>query len=77
MRKWTLDLQFEEKQDDTADVIVLPTTELDLSVPTVHLVDVKSRSLDKRGMPQNIISALKLAKMAAEMIDRETFDSHD
>ena len=77
MRDWAPDNLFDEKQDDTADVIVLASRAPDLMVPTVHLVDVKAHSLDKRGMPQNIISARKVAKMCRAMIDSRAFDSHD
>lgn len=77
MRQWSKDNLFEEKQDDTADILVLASDEPDLSIPTVHLIDVKSRSLDKRGQPQNIISAKKVAEMCADMLDSDSYDSHD
>jgi hypothetical protein len=77
MGSWTASKQFEEKQNDTADIVVLPSAALDLNSGPVHLVDVKTYSRDKAGQPPNIISALKLAMMCTLMIDANNFDSHD
>lgn len=77
LEKWTPDAPLVEKQDDTADVVVLPTTAVDLNIPTVHLIDVKSSQVSKIAQPPNIISARKVAAMAKTMLETGNFDSHD
>ncbi len=77
MRNWSEENQFDEKQNDTADIIVLPTQSLDLHVGPVHLVDAKTYQEERQGQPPNIISALKLAHMCKDMIDSDNFGSHD
>lgn len=68
--KWTIENQFGEKQNDTADILIV---EKDF----YHIVDVKTRNLSIKGMAPNIISAFKLASLCALMIDNEEFDNFD
>jgi len=77
MRDWSPTNPFEEKQDETADVVVLPSESLDLHTGPIHLVDAKTYQEERRGRPPNIISALKLAHMCKDMIDSDNFGSHD
>jgi hypothetical protein len=74
---WAPDRPFVEKQNDTADVIVLEDAGLDLFAGPVHLIDVKTYNITAKGQPPNIISALKLAKMARGMIEEANYTSHD
>lgn len=67
-RLWSPDKIFEEKQDDTADMLYYKDDFYDL-------IDVKTRNIGKKAMPPNIISAYKLAKLCALMIDNNDFDS--
>jgi hypothetical protein len=77
LRDWTPENPLEEKQNDTADIVVLPTEELDLSLSPVHLVDVKSAQTARPAQPPNIISARKIAAMCKSMLDTANFTSHD
>ena len=61
---------FEEKQDDTADILYNEDTYFDI-------IDVKTRNMGKKAMAPNIISAVKLAKMCSLMIDNDDFDNID
>lgn len=67
---WNSNSVFEEKQNDTADIIV---TENDF----YDIIDVKTVNTSKLAQPPNIISALKLAKMSKLMIENDDYDSHD
>lgn len=69
-REWTFDSQFEEKQNDTADILVVKDN-------FFNIIDVKTFCIAKNGQPPNIISAYKLAKMCALMIKDNDFSSHD
>jgi type II restriction enzyme len=66
--KWSIDNPFEEKQNDTADVLVV-------NDGNYEIIDVKTRNLSKVAQPPNIISAYKLAQVCARMIDNEEFDN--
>jgi hypothetical protein len=60
---WTTTAQFTEKQDDTAESVVLPSASLSLDnakngPPT--LIDVKTQDADVKSRAPNIISAEKL-----------------
>lgn len=66
--KWHLDSPFEEKQNDTADILVVDNH-------FYEIIDIKTRNLDKKSQPPNIISAYKLAQTCAKMIDNAEFDS--
>ncbi len=67
---WSTTKPFEEKQDDTADILV---TEKGY----YQLIDVKTVNTGKKAQAPNIISARKLAKMSKLMIENNDFDSHD
>ena len=64
--KWEVDNRFEEKQNDTADVIVVDNN-------YYEIIDVKTRNVSKSAQPPNIISAYKLAQMCALMLDNKEF----
>ncbi|MDR2066173.1 MAG: HincII family type II restriction endonuclease [Prevotellaceae bacterium] len=66
--KWSLENPFEEKQNDTADIIVVYND-------FYELIDIKTRNISKSAQPPNIISAYKLAQLCARMIDNKEFDN--
>lgn len=66
--KWSTENPFEEKQNDTADVLVVDDNKYEI-------IDVKTRNLSKIAQPPNIISAYKLAQVCAKMLDNEEFDN--
>jgi type II restriction enzyme len=77
--EWTKKRQFSEKQNDTAETIILPSRKLEIrsngGKPLI-LVDVKTQNNDKRSQPPNIISANKVAnfcRAALEFEDRLAF----
>lgn len=65
-RAWSPQNIFEERQNDTADILYYENGFYDI-------IDVKTRNFSKDAMPPNIISAYKLAKMCALMIDNEEY----
>lgn len=65
-RKWSPQNLFEEKQNDTADIIFHKNAYYDL-------IDVKTRNIGKAAQAPNIISAFKLAKACASMIDNNEY----
>ena len=65
---WRPDAVFEEKQNDTADILWH-------SDGVFNLIDIKTRNLKKKAQAPNIISATKLAQTCALMIDNEEFDT--
>lgn len=65
---WSPDHIFEEKQNDTADILYYEDG-------FYNLIDVKTRNKSKSAMPPNIISGYKVARMCALMIDNEEFDN--
>ncbi len=67
-KKWTSTNQLKEKQDDTADTLLI-------SGNFHHIIDVKTRNIDKKALAPNIISAKKLAEMSLIMIKETDFDS--
>lgn len=67
-KAWTPQNIFEEKQNDTADILYY-------NDGVYNIIDVKTRNKSKTAMPPNIISAYKLAKMCALMIDNEEYDT--
>lgn len=67
-REWTPAHVFEEKQNDTADILYYDNL-------FYNIIDVKTRNISKDAQPPNIISAYKLAKMCALMLDNEDFDN--
>ncbi|KKQ84009.1 restriction endonuclease [Candidatus Jorgensenbacteria bacterium GWC1_48_12] len=68
--EWSVSNLFVEKQNDTADILVTEKS-------FFNLIDVKTYNIAKNGQPPNIISAYKLAKMCALMLDTSDFSSHD
>lgn len=69
-RDWNPSNIFEEKQDDTADILWHEGNYFDI-------IDVKTRNMSKKAMAPNIISAYKLAQACALMIDNGDFNSVD
>jgi type II restriction enzyme len=66
--KWSIENPFEEKQNDTADILVVKKN-------FYELIDIKTRNISKSAQPPNIISAYKLAQLCAKMIDNNKFDN--
>ena len=66
--KWSIDNPFEEKQNDTADILVVDNN-------FYEIIDIKTRNISKKAQPPNIISAYKLAQTCAKMIDNQEFDN--
>ncbi len=67
-RSWAETVPFEEKQDDTADVLLTDDQ-------SYEIIDVKTRAMHKKAQPPNIISGYKLAQMCAIMLDNEEYDN--
>lgn len=67
-KAWSFENPFEEKQNDTADILVVVENRF-------NLIDVKTRNISKSAQAPNIISAYKLARLCAIMLDNEEFDS--
>ncbi|MCD4794814.1 MAG: HincII family type II restriction endonuclease [Bacteroidales bacterium] len=65
--KWSIENPFEEKQNDTADILVVKDD-------FYELIDIKTRNISKSAQSPNIISAYKLAQVCAKMIDNDEFD---
>ena len=65
-KEWSPQNIFEERQNDTADILYYNNG-------FYNIIDVKTRNRSKTAMPPNIISAYKLAKMCALMIDNEEY----
>lgn len=68
MSEWTPSNQFGEKQNDTADIIVIDNDLMDI-------IDIKTRNRGLAAQPPNIISAFKLANLMTVLIDENNFDS--
>ncbi|MBQ6378730.1 MAG: HincII family type II restriction endonuclease [Prevotella sp.] len=66
--KWAPDNLFEERQNDTADILYFESG-------FYNIIDVKTRNLEKTAQPPNIISAYKLAQMCAYMIENKEYNS--
>jgi hypothetical protein len=58
---------FDEKQNDTADILVVKDG-------FYEIIDIKTRNLSKSAQPPNIMSAFKLAQVCAKMLDNREFD---
>ena len=67
-KAWNPNNIFEEKQNDTADILWHDGTFFDI-------IDVKTRNMSKKAQAPNIISAYKLAQACALMIDNEDYSS--
>ena len=66
--KWSIDNPFDEKQNDTADILVVKDD-------FYEIIDIKTRNLAKSAQAPNIISAYKLAQVCAKMIDNKEFSN--
>ena len=66
--KWSIESPFDEKQNDTADILVVKDN-------FYEIIDIKTRNLSKSAQAPNIISAFKLAQVCSRMIDNQEFDS--
>lgn len=66
--KWSIENPFEEKQNDTADILVV-------NDKFYELIDIKTRNIFKSAQPPNIISSYKLAQLCAKMLDNKEFDN--
>lgn len=66
--KWSIETPFDEKQNDTADILVVKDGMYDM-------IDIKTRNLSKAAQPPNIISAFKLAQVCAKMLENKEFNS--
>jgi len=66
--KWSIENPFEEKQNDTADIIVVKND-------FYEIIDIKTRNISKFAQPPNIISSFKLAQLCAKMLDNKEFDN--
>lgn len=67
-RDWSPERIFEERQNDTADILWHDNGHFDI-------IDIKTRNMSKSAMPPNIISAYKLVQACALMIDNDDFRS--
>ncbi|GEM55490.1 restriction endonuclease [Flavobacterium branchiophilum] len=65
--KWSSENPFDEKQNDTADILVVKDN-------FYEIIDIKTRNLSKSAQPPNIISAFKLAQVCSKMIDNKEYD---
>ena len=69
-KDWTPQNVFEEKQDDTADIIFHKDN-------FFELIDVKTRNVSKYAQAPNIISSYKVAQMCAVIIDNKDYNNID
>lgn len=68
---WSPNSLFEEKQDDTADILIVDG----IPANKFQIIDVKTTNLSKDAQPPNIISAEKLANTCLYMLDNNDFES--
>ena len=68
MTKWDTDNLFREKQNDTADILVVDKN-------FYEIIDIKTRNLSKKAQPPNIISTYKLAQTCTKVIDNQEFNT--
>lgn len=74
--KWSQVELFEEKQNDTAEIVVIPSKKLVIEVDHVRpvtLIDVKTQDVGKKAQAPNIISAEKVANVCKLAIESESF----
>lgn len=67
--KWSIENPFEEKQNDTADILVVKDN-------FYELIDIKTRNISKSAQPPNIISAYKLGGCNANTVSCVRFRSN-
>lgn len=61
---WTVEKQIEERQNDTADILVFKDG-------CYNIIDVKTTNASKKAQPPNIISAYKLAQMCSLILSSD------
>lgn len=66
--KWSVENPFDEKQNDTADILVVKDG-------FYEIIDIKTRNITKSAQSPNIISAYKLAQVCAKMLDNQEFEN--
>ena len=66
--KWSIENPFDEKQNDTSDILVVIDG-------FYELIDIKTRSISKSAQSPNSISAFKLAQVCAKMLDNKEFEN--
>lgn len=71
VKNWSINNLFKEKQNDTADILLIDG----FPASKFHIVDVKTTNISKKAQAPNIISAEKLAKACALMLDTNDFDT--
>jgi hypothetical protein len=74
--KWTNEDLFEEKQNDTAEIVILPSRKIAIEVDhvrPVRLIDVKTQDTGKKAQAPNIISAEKIANVCKLALQSEGF----
>lgn len=79
-KDWSASTLFTEKQDDTAESIILPTKSLRIrpaSDKPLTLIDVKTQDADVKSRPPNIISARKLLNACIMAINERQQFSFD
>jgi hypothetical protein len=72
-QKWSAAHPFTEKQDDTADILLINRSDV-TSASKFCLVDVKTKNLAKSAQAPNIISAYKLAKACKLILENPEQD---
>jgi hypothetical protein len=65
---WSEQQPFDEKQNDTADILVVKDG-------FYEIIDVKTRNMAKNAQAPNIISAYKLAQTCALMLENQEFST--
>lgn len=68
---WKPNQLFEEKQDDTADILIVDK----IPASKFQIIDVKTTNLSKDAQPPNIISAEKLANACLLMLSNNDYNS--
>ena len=62
-KNWSGKNMFEEKQNDTADILYIDEN-------TNGIIDIKTTNIEKKGQPPNIISSYKIAKFCKSLIEK-------
>ncbi len=72
MQNWSSENLFSEKQNDTAESVIVEDSRFIPESSSLTLIDVKTYNASKKGQPPNIISAGKLAKALALALEEGT-----
>lgn len=67
-KDWTPQDQFSEKQNDTADILIIQED-------ITNIIDVKTFNINKNGQPPNIISSFKIANLCKLILESKDFSS--